>query len=117
VKALVAALVLLAAPACSTANTSCTDIAVPGLTVYVVDATTGAPICDATVTATAGTYVETLQVTTTASGCSYAGAWERPDTYSVAITAPGYATFQKDGVVVPAGVCHVSGQTLSFEMS
>ena len=113
----VACLALAAlAISCSAGSGNCTDIAEAGLTVYVLDQTTGAPICNATVTATDGTYTETLQQTSPASGCYYAGAYERAGTYDVTVAAPGYATSSQSGIVVPSGVCHVQGQTLNFNM-
>lgn len=107
----------LAACSAPGTNTNCTDIAVAGLTVDVFDQVSGASICDATVTATDGSYSETLQVTPGAgSSCSYAGAYERAGTYDVTVVAPGHATNTQSGIVVPQGVCHVAGQTLDFEM-
>ena len=105
------------ATSCSAGSTNCTDIAEAGLTVYVLDQTTGSPICNATVTATDGAYNEVLQQTSPASGCYYAGAYERAGTYDVAVSAPGYTTNNQTGIVVPAGVCHVQGQTLTFDMN
>ena len=57
--------------------------------VNVVDAVTGAEICDATVSYT----TETTQGTLTASAparCEYVGPFEMPGTYEIVATKPGY---------------------------
>ncbi len=65
---------------------SCTMVALAGLNVAVTNATTGQPICDASVTATEGSYSEQLS----AQACAYAGAVERPGTYVVRAERPGF---------------------------
>ncbi len=107
----------IALMACSIPTGQCTDIAEAGLTVHVVDATSGNDICDAVVTATDGAHTEELQLTQTSSSCSYAGAYERPGTYDVTVTEPNYATQEQAGIVVAAGVCHVVGKNVTFAMN
>jgi aspartate racemase len=71
---------LLAVPGCDdVCNVLCP--AWRRLDVGVVNDQTGAQICDATVTATDGAYVEQL----VPGGCRYAGALGRPGTYSVRV--------------------------------
>ncbi len=97
-------------------NTQCSDIAVAGLTVYVVDQATGDPICDATVLATDGSYTETLQLTSPTSGCFYTGAYERAGTYDLVVSAPNHQTLTQSAIVVAQAGCHVSGRTLTIEL-
>lgn len=82
----------------------------------VTDAATQKPICDAAVRATDGAYSEAL-VMTGSDGCAYAGAWERPGTYRITVTAPGYDSAAIHGVVVTAGECHVEPQQREVELS
>jgi hypothetical protein len=93
---------VLAVPGCG-----CSASASPGLDVFVVDKATGADICDATVTATDGTYVEMLYVEKlqTSHGalghtCDYLGAWGRLGTYSVRVNETKYQPSREDNVVV-----------------
>ncbi len=64
----------------------CGAIAAAGLSVGVTNAQTGAAICDATVTASEGSYSEKLLAT----ACRYVGAYERPGTYVVTVDAQGF---------------------------
>lgn len=97
-------------------NTQCSDIAEAGLTVHVVDQISGDPICDATVVVTDGSYTETLEETSPTSGCFYAGAYERPGTYDLVVSAPGHQTLTQAAIVVAQGTCHVSGRTLTIDL-
>jgi hypothetical protein len=84
---------------------SCAAIALAGLNVTVVDGATGAPICDATVTAQDGTDVETLNAfaSTPAAQCSYGGAYERPGTYTLTATAGSRSKVVTDVSVIGNG--------------
>lgn len=65
---------------------ACAAYAAAGLGVTVTNAMTGAPICDAVVTASEGSYSEQLF----ASSCAFSGAYERPGTYVVRATRQGF---------------------------
>jgi hypothetical protein len=101
-------------PACAEKSGSCgtTDgLAISGLSVTVRNG--NGPVCDATVTATDGSYSETLRRN---SDCSYNGATERPGTYSVTATA-GSATATVTGVRVGGDPCHVSTETVTIDLA
>jgi hypothetical protein len=97
-------LVALVASACNETHV-CPAVAVVGLIVTVDDAATGAPVCDATVTATDGAYSETLSAFT-AGACTYQGARERAGTYSIT-AVQGSRTATVDGVTVVSDGCNV----------
>ena len=71
-------------------------------------------VCDATVTATDGSYSETLRRQN--SDCSYAGAAERPGTYSVTATA-GSTTATVTGVRVGSDRCHVGLEVVTIQLN
>ena len=78
---------------------ACTALAAVGLTVDVTNAVTAQPVCNAKVSATEGAYSEDLfQVS-----CSYAGAIERPGTYTVRAESPGFVAKEVGGVQVVMG--------------
>ena len=66
-------------------GTACTDLFAYGVNATVTNATTGAPITDATLTLTEGTYTEVMQLIPTGD---YVGAGERAGTYTLTATAP-----------------------------
>lgn len=114
-RALVATCAL--ACACGAPNAECTDEAVAGITAYVIDSTSGDPICDATVTLVDGSYTETAREISPDSGnCYYAGAFERAGTYDVNVSAPNKNDVTDANVVVSQGACHVLPQTVTIEM-
>ena len=77
-------LLLAFASGADKADQACVSIAVAGLNVIVTDATTGVRVCDAPVTAEDGDFVTTLApVGGDETDCAFAGAWERPGTYTV----------------------------------
>jgi hypothetical protein len=95
---------------CSDHAGDCTPDMVMGLVIFVVDGQTGAPICDATVTARDGAYSETLARSDSAvGGCDYFGASERAGTYSVRAEAAGFSPSTVSDVKVRAKEddCHV----------
>jgi hypothetical protein len=119
-KAALAVLLALGAVSCNQdpigdPGVVCTAIAMAGLGVDVKDETTSQPICDATVTATEGTYSERL----VAVGCTFAGAFERTGTYTVRAEKAGFAPKEvgKVVVVMDNGVCpHVRETRLSVAL-
>jgi hypothetical protein len=96
---------------------ACTAIFDYGLTVSVIDSQSGAPLCGATVTATDGAYVETLQrvpIATGAAGCGpLVGAGERAGTYSLVASEAG-AQKTAPPVTVTKDACHVQGQSVTI---
>lgn len=92
---------------------ACTEQAVAGVSVRVIDATTNQPIADATLTLTAADYAETLE-----AGLNgwYGGAAERADTYDLSITAEGYSTVNVEDITVTQGICHVNTVDLHVEL-
>jgi hypothetical protein len=95
----------------------CPAVAAAGLTVEVSNAATSQPICDATVTATDGSYTERL---TQASPCSYLGAFERLGTYQVRAERPGFISKQVGPVLVTMenGQCpHVRGVRVTIPLA
>jgi hypothetical protein len=98
-----------------TPGLGCTDLYAYGLTVTVKDAATMQPICDATVTATDGSYSETLQAG--GLGCSFVGAGERAGTYTVSAAKSGYVTAAQNGIVVTADTCHVHGVMVALSLT
>jgi hypothetical protein len=94
---------------------ACTAFAAVGLTVNVTNAATTQPLCDAKVTATDGAYSEQLFQ----ASCSYAGAIERPGTYTVRAERPGFVSKEVRGVqvVMGSGQCpHVQEVRLAIPL-
>jgi hypothetical protein len=86
-------------------------VAISGLSVTVRSG--GELVCDATVTATDGSYSETLR---RGSDCTYTGAVERPGTYVVTATA-GAETAMVTGVRVGGDPCHVHVEDVSITLT
>jgi hypothetical protein len=91
------------------APVACPAYAAAGLEVSVSNASNGQPICDAIVTATEGAYSEQLF----GVACTFAGAIERPGTYMVRATRPGFASNEIGPVrvVMAGGECPHVEQT------
>jgi hypothetical protein len=85
----------------------CTAIAVDAIVVTVVDSVTGQRICDATVTAVEGSFSQVLRPFPAGAECTYSGPTERPGTYEVRVTRPGYAPAAMTNVRGGADECHV----------
>jgi len=100
---------------------TCTDDFRYGLSVSVVDRLTGAPICDATVTATDGSHSETLMMLprdTFADGgiqCLYVGAGERAGTYAIDARAEGRQS-STTGIELTRDACHVVERAVRLEL-
>ena len=84
----------------------CTMEARAGLTVEIVDSTSGAPAAD-------GAKVLAVSAATRDSASGTAGvstvslAYERAGTYTVTVTRPGYRTWSRSNVEVTRDQCHV----------
>ncbi len=101
------ALALVALIACvDSTGIACTEIAIAGLRVDVVDALDGRVIRDATVIAIDGSYIEELRVLSERE-TKHIGAWERRGLYTIAATAPGYLPGVRSDVRVTGDECHV----------
>lgn len=85
----VAILAGIATASCAGDDAACAGVRDAGLVIAVVDDDTGDAICDASVRLTQGTYTEDLAAEPP-DPCRYIGA-RRPGSYSVAVTADGYA--------------------------
>ncbi len=93
----------------------CATYATAGLSVDVTNAATSASLCAATVVATDGSYSETLS----ANACRFLGAWERPASYVVRASAPGFAskTIADVRVEMGSGRCsHVQETSLTISL-
>ena len=86
---------------------ACTLQFVYGLSVIVQDAETGVRVCDAQVTAVAGSYRETLMASGSSGDCSYSGAGERAGVYDLSASRAGYTSTASSNIRVDADVCHV----------
>jgi hypothetical protein len=113
--ALPLAIAVPAAEALVVPGCGCSDVAEPGLSVTVVDAATGARICDAIVTATDGSHTETLAPFGAGDNCQYFGAYERSGTYAVEASSGG-RTGSMPNVVVTGGTCHVSTRAVTVTL-
>jgi hypothetical protein len=80
-------------------SVACPAYAAAGLAVSVSNAADGQPICDAAVTATDGTYSEQLF----GVACAFTGAAERPGTYLVRASRPGFVPGEVASVRVVMG--------------
>jgi hypothetical protein len=100
---------LLAMPGCRCWTPFCDEpcnlhcVIAVGLDVGVANIDTGAPICDATVTAIDGSYSEELRATTDVRGCRFRGAFSRPGVYSVRAERQGFLPMTLSHVSVVAG--------------
>lgn len=98
------ALVIVALACNNTQAPMCTLEARAGINVSVIDAATGAAVPNATGTVRDGAYTESLQ---SFQPGSLFGAFEREGIYDVTVSAPGYAAWQTEDIVVEADECHV----------
>jgi hypothetical protein len=107
----------LLATACdddSSDNLVCTTEAIPAILVEVRDAQTGEPAAElAAGSVSAPGFEQDLHRT---DPLHLAGAYERPGTYRVRITASGYLPLEFDQVRARPGVCHVQGALLRADL-
>ena len=95
---------------------ACAAYASAGLGVAVTHADTNQPICDATVTATDGSYTENL----IGVSCTFTGAYERPGTYVVQASRDGFLPAQVASVRVvwaAASAPHVQETRVTVPLS
>jgi hypothetical protein len=107
-----AVLVLLSFGGCdfTSAPALCTDVALSGILVRVVDSTTAGPAFSDSVSAKVvdGSFVDSLRVASDlAAAFELPFAEERSGVYAVEVRAAGYDTWQLAGVAVTANECHV----------
>lgn len=92
-----------------------------GLDVRVANAETGEAICDATVTASEGSYSEQLQPIDSGAACRYRGAFSRPGIYSVRAEREAFvpASVSNVKVVMGTGRCcpGIKTQTVYLRLS
>lgn len=94
----------------------CTAIAVAGLDVGVASDRGAQGVCDATVTATDGSYRERL----TPTSCRYVGAYERPGTYVLHVERTDFLAREVRDVrvIMAAGECpHPQTVRLDIQIS
>lgn len=116
-------LALLTVPlvaACSL-QTDCTQTGVYGIQVAVEDSNTAEPIADSSfgTAASPDGYVDTLGlIELYADGRPWrlGGARDRPGTYDVFLSRPGYVDWERREVVVPEGNCGVMPSRLRARM-
>jgi len=105
------AVAVCAVAGCDVLGPACTTEARAAVSVEIRSAATTEPLADsATARVTDGSYSDTLGVcarTGDGRALSRCGAWERPGTYDVLVTRPGYASWSQLGVHVSRGDCHV----------
>jgi hypothetical protein len=94
-------------------------ILVSTFVVVVDDAVSGFDVCDATVVATSVTLTFSLTMQGTAASCAYSVGQNTvpPGNYEVAVTAPGYQSATKTGVIVSTGPCGTSAPTVTIGLS
>jgi len=107
----------IASPAPSpTGSLVCTQVYVYGVMIRVTDET-GNPISNAQAVLQDGSYSETLEPVDEPSETGiYQGAGERPGTYQLTVSAPGYAPKTFDHLIVQPGTCHVTPVTLQVSL-
>ena len=111
---------VLASGACASSgepspDVVCTMEARSSLAVTVTDAATGENLApDANVRVTDGTFSETL---TAPAGGVYSGVYERPGSYTIVVSHPGYRQWQRAGVVVGRDECHVITEDVSARLA
>lgn len=118
-RSVVVVLAALGAAACDDEPSPvvCTAIAVAALNVTVVDAATSAPLCDAEVVASDGSFRETLMPFPTGGDCRYSGPFERAGTYTVTVRRSGYLDGSRTGVRVDRDECHVIPVALTVRLT
>ena len=94
-------------------GTVCTEVYVYGVNATVTNAQTGAAIGNATLTLKDGDYTEVMQAFPSGG---YAGAGERPGTYTLTVEANGFETKTIENIVVTSDPCHVIQVTVQVAL-
>ena len=95
--------------ATGTLTLACTMEARAGITLTLVDSTTGVPLSgpgDMRLMVTDGMYRDSLRTVVALVGF-WGAAYERVGTYTATVDAEGYLPWRRDGIVVTRGLCHV----------
>jgi hypothetical protein len=93
---------------------ACPPVFIYGVTVVLTDAQTGAPITEATLMLTDGSYTEQMQVFPSGS---YVGAGGRPGNYTLTIEAAGFHSQTRTDIVVTSDPCNVIPVTLEVALT
>src|SRR5688572_19226539 len=95
-------------------GTVCDDIALAGIRLSVVDSLTAGVVTapEVIVKAATGSFTDSIRVSSAQAATLVGLAHERPGTYTVDVTATGYATWRQAGVRVTEDECHVRPVTL-----
>jgi hypothetical protein len=93
----------------SSEDTVCTSISVPALRVSVVDSLTASPIDGVPIKVLAVDGVFRDSIVSTSFRYAHL-AHERPGTYSLEVSGPGYRTWLQERIEVTTDVCHVVPQ-------
>lgn len=104
---------VLTLTACDIVGVACTTEAVYGVSIRVHDAVSGVRVSEGlTGHLLQGDYTERMEVWENQA----LGAVERPGTYAVVLTAPGYRDWVRADVTVEDGGCHVVPVELRADM-
>ncbi len=96
-------------------DTVCTLVAVPAISVEVVDSASNAPVGrGAQIVARDGVYADTAMFT--ASDGPYGLAYERAGTYTVSVQQQGYRLWTISGINVSRDECHVRMMPLTARL-
>ena len=98
---------------------ACPAIAAANFNVVVLDKASGKRICDATVEATDNATSEkvTLGAYGSSTDCGYSGGfYDRPGTFSIAVSKTGYIAQTQTGIKVEKGVCNVVSAQVTFSL-
>ncbi len=100
---------------CSGGNCSDGPVAF-GIGVVVTDATTGSRVCDAVLTASDGTYTETLRPNGPPADCSFYGVG-RAGTYDLRISRAGYVDALERNVIVAQNGCGIRSVDVNVRLA
>jgi len=101
----------------SLTGTICTLEARSSFAVTVVDSASGTALrSGATVRVTEGAFSDTLVAPAAAASVYSGGVYERPGTYTVAVSHPDYRPWQRTGVPVSRDACHVQTQPVTARL-
>lgn len=109
-KTAIVAILILLFFSCKTDNDSgipCTEDPIAALNITLIDASTEEIISkNVEVVASDGDYTETLELVGGVTPV-FVGAWERPGTYILSVSAQGYLPYTSDEITTTANECHV----------